>query len=209
MTITLKLLDSISEIEKKINFSLSEKINDILNKNQNKIVNSIIALIPGWIKKQPEIQALLSRSLIGEIGTTISSVTIVDSIIRTVCNSTSIKFVKYNKNLTGGGFEINIQPLDFSNLLSLPEGHTIYKDGDLHWLQWLLLRGDEIIVIGYEYNPKTGIGRTKLGNMIKGKGFRIPPQYSGTSNNNFITRSLIGPDQEKDITKIFESILGA
>lgn len=213
MSISLKLLDSDSDIEKKVNAALSKQLNQILLTSQNKILNSVSSLIPSWINKQPEIQALLSGELIGQFGITYSPSSIVSSIISAVVNSTSIKFRKYNERLVGGGLEISIQPDDFNNLLALSIGHTIYKEisssGDLHWLQWMLLRGNEIIVVGYQYNPRTGLGRTGLGNMISGAGFRVPPQYSGTKENNFITRSLIGPEQEKDISSIFKNILGA
>jgi hypothetical protein len=91
----------------------------------------------------------------------------------------------------------------------LPQGHSVYYDGDLHWLDWLLNRGDQIIVVGYEYNPQTGLGRSKLGNMKTGGSFRVPPEFSGTQENNFVTRALIGASQEKEIAKILEKILGA
>lgn len=209
MSLSLKLVETEAEIEKNINEALSIQINNVLIKNQSNIINQISALIPNWISNQPEIQAILSGTLIGAFGSTISPDNIVNAIINAVSQSISIQFKKYNKNLTGGGFDLQVQLDDFANLLSLPQGHTIYDSGDLHWLEWMLLRGDEIIVVGYEYNPKTGIGRTGLGNMVPGKGFRVPPQYSGTRDNNFITRALIGPQQEKDITKIFQKVLGA
>jgi hypothetical protein len=64
-------------------------------------------------------------------------------------------------------------------------------------------------VAGYQYNPQTGIGRSKLGNMKTGGSFRVPPEFSGTEQNNFITRALVGSNQEKQISKIFETILSA
>ncbi len=209
MSISLKLLESEQEIEKKINQAISTQINNLLSSNQSKIINSVVSLIPKWINNQPEIQALLSRSLTGEFGFNTSPSNIVNAIINAISGSILITFKKYNQNLTGGGFELQIQQNDFANLLALPQGHTIYSGGDLHWLEWMLLRGDEIIVVGYEYNPKTGLGRTGLGNMVPGKGFRVPPQYSGTKDNNFITRAFIGTEQEQDITKIFKKVLGA
>jgi hypothetical protein len=207
MTISLKLLEGVDEIEKKINSALADQMNTKLFQNANKIANEIRLLIPKWIGEQPEIQALLSGDLIGQFGTLISPQSIVSAIINSVSSSMSISLKKFNSKLQGGGLDINIQPDDFANLLSLPQGHTIYSGGDLHWLQWMLLRGDEIIIVGYEYNPRTGIGRTRLGNMVSGKGFRVPPQYSGTESNNFITRALIGTNQSDEITKIFKKVL--
>lgn len=208
MSISLKLLDSEQDIEKKINEAISVQVNNLLSSNKSKIINDILSFIPKWINNQPEVQALLSRNLTGEFGFNTSPSNIVNAIISAVSSSISINFKKYNKNLTGGGLELSIQQNDFANLLALPQGHTIYSGGDLHWLEWMLLRGDQIVVVGYEYNPKTGLGRTGLGNMITGRGFRVPPQYSGTSDNNFITRALTGTQQEQDITSVFKKVLG-
>jgi hypothetical protein len=123
-----------------------------------------------------------------------------------VVDSTEVKFVKFSNTLKGG-LEFNFQPSSFANLLALPAGHTIYQDGDLHWLEWLLKRGDSIIVTNYTYNPSSGLGRSGLGNMIPGGAFRVPPQFSGTEDNNFITRALIGPVQEKHLADIFSRII--
>lgn len=208
MTISIKLLDDISSIEKKVNTALANKINDILSKKAQDIVRKIqYELIPKWIYQQPEMQALASGELQGQFGTMLSPAVIANSIVMAIVNSVSMSMKKFNNQLRGGGLEIKIQPVDFNNLLQLPQGHTIYSGGDLHWLEWMLLRGDQIIVVGYEYNPQTGLGRTGLGNMIAGKGFRVPPQYSGTDSNNFITRALIGQQQNADITKVFKEVL--
>ena len=210
MSITLKLLESPGEIEKFILSELSTKFNKLLLTNKSKLFNGIISLLPRWLSNQPEMQSLLSTSndsLIGQFGINSNTSSIVNTIIDSIINSTSISLTQYSKNLTGGGLEINIQPTDYGNLLSLPQGHTKYYDGDLHWLNWLLTRGDETIVVGYEYNPQNGVGRSKLGNMKPGGSFRVPPQFSGTVDNNFITRALTGPDQIKEITNIFQKIL--
>jgi hypothetical protein len=209
MTIKIKLLDSISSIEKNIKSATAEYMNDIVQKSQNGIINDIKSLIPSWIRSQPEIQSLLSSdpySLVGVFGITKSSATIVDSIIAAVLGSISFKFIKFNDSLKGG-FTVNIQPITFSNLLQLPDGYTNYSGGSLHWMDWLLLRGDETIIANYQYNPKTGIGRSNLGNMVTGGSFRVPPQFSGTAENNFITRALTGQPQIDQINKIFISYL--
>jgi hypothetical protein len=211
MTITLKLLESVDQIENNILSALATQFNSSMKSNASKILNSIKLLIPSWISNQPEMQSLLSgntQSLVGQFGITISPSTIVNTIITSIVNSCSVSIVPYNNKLKNGGIEINIQPDDFSNLLSLPQGHSVYRDGDLHWLDWLLNKGDQVIIVGYEYNPQTGLGRSKLGNMKSGGSFRVPPEFSGTSYNNFVTRSLVGSSQEKEIASILQKILG-
>jgi hypothetical protein len=212
MSITLKLLESVDQIENNILSALSTQFNSSMKSNKSRILDSIKILIPSWILNQPEMQSFLSggtNSLVGQFGITTNPSSIVNTIISSVVNSTTISIVPYNNKLKGGGIEINIQPDNFSNLLNLPQGHSVYYDGDLHWLDWLLNRGDQIIVVGYEYNPQTGLGRSKLGNMKTGGSFRVPPEFSGTQENNFVTRALIGASQEKEIAKILEKILGA
>lgn len=212
MTITLKLLESVGQIESNILSALSNQFNASMKSKKNKILQDVKTLIPLWISSQPEMQSLLSNdpaSLVGQFGITISPTSIVSSIISSIVNSSTISITPYDKKLTGGGIELNIQPDNFTNLLGLSQGHSVYQDGNLHWLDWLLNLGDAVIVVGYQYNPKTGLGRSKLGNMKTGGSFRVPPEFSGTEQNNFITRALIGSDQEKQIIKIFETVLSA
>jgi hypothetical protein len=130
----------------------------------------------------------------------------VNKIEQSIINSIDVVFKPFNNNLSGG-ISINIQPASFVNLLSLQEGFTTYSGGTLHWLDWLLLKGDSIIIIDYQYNPKIGLGRSKLGNMKAGGSFRVPPQFSGSEDDNFITRALTGDMAEGQIMKMLEEVL--
>ena len=80
------------------------------------------------------------------------------------------------------------------------------KGADLHWLDWLLTLGDKTIVIGYEYKPGTG-GRSGGGTMTKGTAFRVSPSYSGTIEDNFITRAF--SNKEKEVSSILMGIFEA
>lgn len=206
--ITLKLTDSIDIIEKRVNKALAELANDVVIKKQASILSKCKILARGWILSQPEIYSILSFSpdaLAGVLGIPQGTASrIVYSIASSVENSISIKIVKFDDKLTRGGIEVEFQPSTFINLLNLPEGHVTYRGGDLHWLDWLLKRGLNVIVVNYQYNPQTGLGRSGLGVMVPGGSFRIPPEFAGTDNDNFVTRALIGSDQERQITKVFE-----
>lgn len=209
--IKLKLLDSVNTIEKNVNKAIAEQVNNLLIKKQNILLPKTKALCAGWIEKQPEIDSLYSTdadSLAGQFGIQPGIVSAIISSIKTsIQNSITIKFVRYNDKLTNGGLEINFQPSNFNNLLSLPFGHVVYEGGDLHWLKWLLTAGDTVIVANYQYNPVTGLGRSGLGNMVGGGSWRVPPQFSGTIDNNFITRALTSPEAYNDIKKLFQEIL--
>jgi hypothetical protein len=203
--ITLKLLDSIQDIEKKINKASSEVINQKLNNSLQTIKNSVKSVASSYILQQPEIQSLYGGYLQGAFGK-INASSSAESIRLSVLNSISVVLDKFNPSLKGS-LSINIQPNDFLNLLSLTEGHTIYEGGDLHWLNWLLTKGDSIIIIDYYYDPQGGIGRTGLGNMKGGGSFRVPPEFSGTIENNFITRALTNDSIIKNINSIIEKAI--
>ena len=70
----------------------------------------------------------------------------------------------------------------------------------------MLTQGNATIITGYEYNAGTGLGRSGGGNMKSGGAWRVPPEYAGTLDDNFVTRALRGPMQAKDIARIFQSL---
>ncbi len=206
--ITIKLLDNLESFSKKINNASSSYINKKIKTQKQNITNKVRNLASKWITSQDEMMALANGLLSGAFGILSGDERIAFNAIHSaVVSSVGVDIILFNNTLTSGGVIVYFQPSDFANLLSLPEGHTVYENGDLHWLQWLLQRGDEAIVTNYEYNPKAGLGRSGLGNMKVGGFFRVPPQYSGTSDDNFITRALIGRRQEKEIALILQDAL--
>ncbi len=208
----LTLTDSITQIQAKVNKAFAEEINKVLSKEKNNLLQKCKQISTQSILLQPEVQSLNSSradSLAGQFGiTTSQAISLPNAIAAAIEASISVTFIKYNSKLAGG-IEVNFQPKDFRNLLDLPIGHTIYNGGDLHWMSWLLEQGDKVIIVGYSYDPTTGLGRSGLGTMTSGGFFRVPPQFSGTTENNFVTRALVGSKQEKEISKVFKSILGA
>lgn len=210
--ITLKLIDSIDAIETKINAAIADLANKKISNSSSEILKQCQTLINGWILAQPEIISLSTSSpdsLAGQFGLLPGqSASVISSIINAVKDSIAVKINKFNNKLQGG-ITVEFQPSNFINLLNIPQGHTPINGGDLHWMDWLLKRGDSIIIVNYQYEPKSGVGRSGLGRMIGGGAFRVPPQFSGTETDNFITRALIGPNQESAIVAIFKSVLGA
>lgn len=208
--ISLKIIDSIPDIERKVNAAIAPLVNQRIKTNMVNIKNNIQGLTGDWITQQPEIQSLLSSSplsLAGQFGIPPAQVPFaVSSIIESVKASIFPEFRPFDSQLKGG-FVINLQPDDFNNLLSLVSGHVFYAKGDLHWLNWLLTLGSSIVVANYGYSASVGSGRSGLGVMSIGRSFRVPPRFSGTPDDNFITRALSGKSQQDQITKIIEKAL--
>lgn len=206
----LKLVDSITKIEKDIKLALVRDLNVYLNKNKGLALDRLQKTVKSFVLSQPEVQSLEANSTPYTLNSLFglqsgSDAGVANAIADAVVNSMQIKFDRIDKNFKGG-VTFSIQPEDFQNLLGLPEGHvTTQKGSDLHWLDWLLTKGDSVVVAGYKYDA-TGTGRSGVGSMVAGGSFRVPPSFSGTLTNNFVTRAFENRQQEieKIISEVFK-----
>ena len=82
-------------------------------------------------------------------------------------------------------------------------GHLTEKGTEIPWIEWLILRGNQIIIREYDVFFRSGAGRSRQAIMVGGrkKRWRVPPMFQGTANNNWITRSLLSMEKNiEDIT---------
>jgi hypothetical protein len=206
--ISLKLVDSWQDIAKDINAEIAVEINKLVQKNFPRVIRTLKASVKAWVSAQPEIASLTSDGTPGSLNAQFglipgTSASIVDDIVNAVADSVSFKFKPFNKNLRGT-LELHVQPKDFQNVLSTASGTVVTRLGaQLDWLEWLLTRGDSIIIVGYHY-AIDGEGRSGGGVMKKGGAFRVDPSFSGTLEDNFITRAL--DNREKEVSNILESL---
>lgn len=201
--ITLKLTDSIAEIQKKVNKASSEVINTKVSRSINYIKSEVHNIVERSLSSQPEISSLINGTLKGAFGLIENPTEI---IIDTVKSSIYVEYRKYNKNLSGGGIKVSIQPSNFNNLISLQQSYVPDEKRLMNWMEWLLLMGDSIIIIDFYYEPILGKGRSSLGIMKEGSFFRVPPEFSGTQYDNFITRALTNENTVKQIHSVLEGI---
>jgi hypothetical protein len=114
------------------------------------------------------------------------------------------KYFRFTKTGATSVLSVYIQPEDFQNLFSLPSAVTETEKGAvLPWLQWLLTAGDAILIVDYHvsYGPYP-TSRSGGGIMTNGGVFKVDSQFSGTQDNNFITRAL--EKKQKEILSIIE-----
>lgn len=177
------------------------------------IKTKVKILIYRWVKSQPEMQDILDGKY-GKLGPQFG---IIDgenqSIVETICIAASESFLievnSVNKNLVGGVY-LNFIPSNFERLLNIPEGHVYTKKGgDLHWLDWLLMKGYSTVIDGYSFLLKLDApgSRSRGGIMIERGVWRVPPEFAGTAENNFITRAITSPGNELELKQILEEYL--
>ena len=207
--ITINFKENDRSFRGKVNKSVSDILNATLRRKKAAIVREIRALIPGWIISQPEMQSLKAYnepySLAAQFGLPFGTgQDAVDAIAKAVTDSFSIDISKISQKDLSGGLRLNFMPATFKDLLDLPEGKVIDEDNELHWLSWLLTEGFKVIVIGYSFRFDPGEGRSKGGYMRNGGIWRVPPQFAGTPEDNFITRALRAPQNEAQIQKVIQ-----
>lgn len=210
MTIRLKLTTPPKKIKEMIDDQATEYLNKKISKNYRRVINSLNQKVPFWIRSQPEIKSILDEGVPGSLNALFgfyagdAGRSVVD-IIDAIKQSISIRIDKISRRYVGT-VEFNFQPANFANILGLSSGHiTTEKGSDLHWLDWLIAQGDSAIIVGYKYAAKNS-GRSGGGVMLPGSFFRVPPQYAGTLEDNFITRALSNREEEIEpiMSRLFE-----
>ncbi len=211
MSISLSLVDSNSSIKRDIENAMLDQILNHLNSGSKDLQSRLKKIVPSWIESTPEIDSLrqtgVANSLASQLGLDGSRATLaVDEIKNAVASSVRVE-LNEAKKLKDISLSIFIQPEDFSNLLSITSASYVAEGGStIAWLDWLLNLGTKTIIFGYSYEPDTSFGRSGGGFMADGGVWRIPPQFAGTKDNNFITRAFAG--RERQLTQIVSSIFG-
>lgn len=197
----LRITSGIKKIQKDINAALARDVNVRMGRNKAKVLRAIQIASTVWLESQPEIQSLRQTSVPGSLSSVFGipegeAGPIVDQIVMAIVNSIELNVSRSNE-FTKTFIEVNFQPRNFNNILSI-SGTTVITEnsGKLPWLEWLLTKGDAIVISGYYYSPSYNKGRSGGGLMLPGRSFRVPPEFAGTVEDNFITRTFNGKQEE-------------
>jgi hypothetical protein len=148
----------------------------------------IMPIIQAVLLSSPEINSLQNGILRAEFGLTSDPT---DELIAAILSTISIRPLYAQKN-RGGGIEITMQPSDYSNILGQSFAQQPIDGGSLPWLSWLLTLGDTVIItdFGVEFGSfKTSrTGEAKMSS--KAAPYKVNSAFSGTLNDNFITRAI-------------------
>lgn len=192
---SLKLLENNSTISQEIAKALLPDVTKYFNSLVSRMKETIPNIVVDNIINQPEYSALISGNLQYELGIT-NPASRVSEIIATIRSGSiiSIKSPKVISNKISASIKLQMIQKDFSDLLSIgSSSFTTEKGSQIDWLRWLLLEGDSVIISNYNFilganeASRTGGGIMR---QLNGGSWRIPPEYAGNINNNWITRGL-------------------
>ena len=205
----IKLVTPIKTIEKKIMLSIERHLKKKLPKIQTLIKKEAQALIIKSLENSPSDSALTSGDLRSELGIP-NPVSELSNIYHAISKTVDIKFSMSRATTKGVKITITLSavPFDLGYITSKFGTYETKKGASIPWLEWLTTYGDKIIVRDYiaeSGHPKYSRTGDKI--MLKGKsGWRVPPAFSGTDTNNFVTRATdsILPELGNKIQKLIE-----
>lgn len=132
---------------------------------------------------------------------------IMETIVDSVVDGLNISFTN-----SGNSYSVVLSFVNsnLNHLLNLPEASH-----DIPWLSWFLTEGDKILVTGHKividygntgkFKKWSRSGHSLMTKLKRGGSWRVPPEYAGTINHNWITRTL--EDNYDEIGRSLEDII--
>lgn len=207
----VELLTTSGEMMKQAEEVASEAIQDILRRAIYSIRRKVGELVAIQIRAQPEWESLVGDSLRELLGIA-DAKPVLEGILRVILDNMRVELIPRRAGILGG-LVVKIIRADFRDVLEVPgtsyvsvsqarfSKGTITKpsvETVIPWLEWLLFRGNEVILATAEVNTRAEYRRaSRTGRAIMvhpvrrpSVGFRIPAEFSGIIENNFLTRAL-------------------
>lgn len=209
MRISLKLIESDKEITSRIAKQLLPECRKFMSSTISKIQKNLPTVLEQAIINSPEYNSLVSGRLRLELGIPDAQSKISSLIMLWINNiqyNYSVPTIVTNK--IRSKLSINAIRSDFGDVLGTDYAFVVdqLRGYSLPWLQWLLLDGTKTIVPSHDVflgpNPKS---RTGLAIMrYSSSGWSIS-QFSGTVNDNWITRAVdsVEPEIKTILEKAF------
>lgn len=181
-------------------------INAKISKNRKRIPGVLSPIIYDAVYSCPEMESVRAGSLRYDFGLDFDPTGKIASAVARAIKPVIGKF-KYNNGRVVGNIRIDIQPTDYLNILTIPSSVVVTEKGvELPWLEWLLTYGDTVITSDFGVKYTNG-GRSGGAVMVKGfRAFRVDPAFSGTEEDNFISRSLNSKTPQLE-SALWQSIL--
>jgi hypothetical protein len=195
MKFNLKILESDSQITKNILELLIPELDSYMKKSLQYIRNNLPSLIFNILTNTETYASLVGGQLQYEFGIP-DPASKLDEILNIWTNNVVIE---YKSPIASAGkikasFSVSIIRSDFADVLSSDAALVIdgLRGYSLPWLEWLLLEGNKTIVQNQQVVVRPSkFSRTGMALMQESnKSWKVPSQYAGTINNNWITRAI-------------------
>jgi hypothetical protein len=205
MQLNLKLIENNSTINKYILMALLPEVTDYMNDVMKYIKTNLPEVVRNSIISAPEYSALVGGQLMFELGIPDVNQKL-SGLLNIWMNNINYEYkapsITNNKIISN--FSASMIRIDFDDVIY--SEYAIIRDAKgytLPWLEWLLTEGNKVLVPSHEviFGPSS---HSRTGNAImrknKNRSWKVPAQYAGTLNDNWITRAL--DSAESDIQDV-------
>ena len=200
MKFNIRLLESESYIRKNILSALQQDVSAAISRAIPKINQDIKLLVANALRQEPEYSSLLGGTLKAEFGIYDSSS--VEKIVEALADTLKIEQQAITIGNTGlrGGFTLTMMKSDdMDGLIYIDSASVVDNQRGyvLPWLEWLLYRNNQPIVRNYSVKyTNSPYSRSGLAIMEPSKSnWRVPPEFAGSTRNNWTTRAISRIDQ--------------
>jgi hypothetical protein len=199
--ITIELLETPQQFEKIMLRAIVEALNPAIRKALPAIKKRVSDITIDLFKSTPTYESLVDGRLSEEFGFVKGTgLNKANAVIDAVAQDINLFFkpLRVSGKTFIGGIRIGMLDASLRDILSLNEATFITPENGfpINWLDWLLIRGDQIIITDHRFSPFSNRGRSGGGIMIQGRGWKVPISHSGTKGDNWLTRTL---DRSVDI----------
>lgn len=205
-------LDNVRSMKQKIVNAVSSRIKNVFTKSKKRIERRLVAVSPELFKQTDTYYSLISGDLNHEFGFYSGTAQPkVDAVLEAISKIVQVRIttpVVKGERLEGS-IEVFFDAGELEAIFDMSEAKIVTEKGFvINWLEWLLTRGNEIVVVGFFYKAiAADKSRSGLGIMVEskaGKTYKVPTQYAGTINDNWITDSLFDDRLVKEYSKIIK-----
>lgn len=199
---SIGLADSPAKIEKMLNLAIRDELNKVIPTLIPAIKTEIAIKTKPFFTSSKTYDALINGPLNADFGFPRGEERkIVDEIINTIVKNLDVSFkpISYNGKGFSGGITVGVIVLGYMDILGKNEAQILTEKGQyLPWLEWLTLRGSQIIISDYkisfgDFSDPKFHSRSEKALMVPVSGtfWRVPTSFAGTSRDNWLTRSII------------------
>lgn len=170
--------------------AMSNQLSYMFQRSQAPLKQQIRKIVYDALISCPEVQSLRSGTLKYDFGL-VSDVT--DMMVSDISEAIEIEYKPVRLSFRGFSsvLKIYLSQERINLMMSSAWWAHIPTEtaGSLPWLKWLLTAGDSVVIAGYSV-AYGNWGRSGGAIMFKYKNFQVDPNYSGTIEDNFITRAI-------------------
>lgn len=208
----LKIKFNSREFDKKLKTAIQDEINQALIAGRAECEDRIKVLVGYEFARSPEAVSMIAGKLKAEFGFG-DGASFVEPIIQWIVSRIKVFVSPYRFISTGrpgGGYRIKLAVFDLDMITRLPTAsylNDVNYFRDIEWLRWLLSFGSTVIIktfeIEYNFNASEHVSRSGRAIMVPGRGWRVPSEFAGTIDNNWITQTF--DVMEPNILQIMEN----